>query len=72
MTDPYDPLANARDAVNNDWGANPHARTDRIFKAMMLAPTLDICIALLQGKPVPVDRMDAKWARRYGIVRKAA
>jgi hypothetical protein len=34
-------------------------------KAVMLAPSLDVCEALLRGEDVPRDRLDRVWRRRY-------
>jgi hypothetical protein len=42
---------------------------DRGWRAMMLAPTLEICRALLRGECVPVSRLDALWVRRFGLRR---
>jgi hypothetical protein len=42
---------------------------NRAWRAMMLAPSLEICAALLRGESV--DRLDAEWVARFGL-RKAA
>jgi hypothetical protein len=42
---------------------------DRVFKAMMLAPTLEICEALLRGERVPLTKLDSEWAKRFGLRR---
>jgi hypothetical protein len=34
---------------------------------MMLAPTLEICEALLCGEAVPVERLDPEWVKRFGV-----
>jgi hypothetical protein len=39
-----------------------------VFRAMMLAPTVTICEALLRGEEVPVSQLDPVWARRYGLL----
>ncbi len=39
---------------------------NRIWRAMMLAPRVEICDALLRGESVPVDRLDPEWAARFG------
>jgi hypothetical protein len=38
----------------------------RGWKAMMLAPCLEIYEALLSGESVPVDRLDPEWVSRFG------
>lgn len=39
----------------------------RLARAVLLAPTLEVCEALLLGEPVPRSRLDPLWARRYGL-----
>jgi hypothetical protein len=39
----------------------------RIWRAMMLAPTLEVCGALLCGETVPVERLDPDWVKRFGV-----
>ena len=41
--------------------------TRRLARAVLLAPTIEICEALLHGEPVPVKHLDPLWAKRYGI-----
>lgn len=43
----------------------------QLARAVMLAPTLDVCEALLRGEIVPESRLDPAWVRRYGIRRSA-
>ena len=38
----------------------------RGIKAMRLAPTLEICRALLRGESVPVSCLDQEWFVRLG------
>lgn len=33
---------------------------------MMLAPSLEVCEALLRGQTVPVERLDPVWVKRFG------
>lgn len=40
----------------------------RLKKAVMLAPDLATCEALLRGEDVPISRLDPAWARRYGLL----
>jgi hypothetical protein len=39
---------------------------NRIWRAMMLAPSLEVCEALLRGESIPLDRLDREWSRRFG------
>ncbi|MET0564486.1 MAG: hypothetical protein ABW114_13715 [Gaiellaceae bacterium] len=41
--------------------------TRRVWSAMMIAPTLEVCDALLRGETVPIERLDPDWVRRFGI-----
>jgi hypothetical protein len=41
--------------------------TRRAWRAMMLAPTLEVCEALLRGEMVPIDRLDPEWVERFGV-----
>lgn len=36
-------------------------------KAVLLAPTLTICQALVRGEHVPISQLDPAWVARYGI-----
>jgi hypothetical protein len=65
------PLENAREVIlleeaerraNRDGG-----ELDRLWVAMMLAPNLTTCIALLRGETVPLARLDQKWVQRLGL-----
>lgn len=38
-------------------------------RAILLAPTIDVCEALLQGEDVPVSRLDPKWVAAFGLRR---
>ena len=37
----------------------------RVWRAVMLSPRVEVCEALLRGESVPLDRLDADWARRF-------
>lgn len=39
----------------------------RIWQAMMLAPTFEVCEALLRGETVPIDRLDPDWVERFEV-----
>lgn len=43
----------------------------RLWRAIVLAPSLPICKALLRGEDVPVSALDPLWCRRFGIRRAA-
>jgi hypothetical protein len=42
---------------------------ERGFKALMLAPTRAIYLALLRGEDVSVDQLRQEWVKRYGLKR---
>jgi hypothetical protein len=44
-------------------------RADRVFKALMLAPTLEIGEALLRGERVPLNKLRLAWVKRFGLRR---
>jgi hypothetical protein len=54
-------MTNAAQALEARW---PDA--GRLWRAFMLAPSLEVCVALLRGESVPIDRLDAEWTRRFG------
>jgi hypothetical protein len=63
-------VTNARPEPLRPEGASAEARElGRIWRAMMLAPCLEVCEALLRGESVPVDRLDLEWLRRFGTSR---
>jgi hypothetical protein len=75
--DPLTPSELAR--YNSDpeaFAANERERdrqqANRVWKALMLALTLDDCRALLHGRHVPPERLDQKWLRRFGAKKAAA
>lgn len=53
--------------VDHEDAAWREEEAQRGIKAMMLAPTLAIYRALLQGQQVPVSALDPTWAKRYGL-----
>jgi hypothetical protein len=50
-------------------GASPNSSTgtSRVWRAMMLAPSVEVCEALLAGESVPADRLDPEWSKRLGL-----
>jgi hypothetical protein len=46
-------------------------RLRRIYVAMMLSPTIEVCEALLRGESVPPSAVDPVWARRFGLEGRA-
>jgi hypothetical protein len=43
-----------------------------IWKAVMLAPRIETCEALLRRQPVPTSALDPVWVKRFGLDRKKA
>jgi hypothetical protein len=39
----------------------------RLFQAIMLAPRIEICEALLRGEKVHRSHLDHQWLRRFGL-----
>lgn len=39
----------------------------RLWRAIMLSPTIEICEALLRGENVPTSQLDPLWVKRLGI-----
>ena len=37
------------------------------WRAIMLAPNLEVCESLMRQEPVPVSALDPDWARRFGL-----
>lgn len=50
-----------------DYEQRTNDETDRIWKAMMLAPTIYLCEALLNGEAVPASQLDPVWLERFGM-----
>lgn len=46
--------------------ASAREACNRVWRAMMLAPTLEVFEALVRGESVPLDRLDQEWVRRFG------
>jgi hypothetical protein len=65
MNDPFLDLALANIRRLNEQRSD--AESLALIKAVRLAPTLQICEALLRGDHVPRSRMDPEWLRRYGL-----
>jgi hypothetical protein len=63
-------IVNAREAIQLEEQARA-LEDERIGRAIMLAPTLHICEALLRGENVPLSLLDHRWFRKYGIRRTA-
>lgn len=63
-------LVNAREAVElktEFLALQDSLRDRRLTRAVLLAPSLEICEALLRGERVPVSRLDPRWVKRYGL-----
>lgn len=50
----------------------PDSPIGKVYQAVMLAPSLPICEALLRNEPVPISALDPVWAKRFGIARRTA
>jgi hypothetical protein len=44
----------------------------RGFRALMLSTSLEVYRALMAGEHVPLNRLDIRWVRRFGLKRIAA
>jgi hypothetical protein len=70
-------VSNAREAIDLEdeardderrWHESEVGRAyARVWRAMMLAPTIEICEALLRDEKVPIDRLRPEWVRRFGL-----
>ena len=58
---PLEQLLRDTNPDNLDWD------TQRIWKAMVLAPNLQVFAALLAGQDVPRTAMDDTWTRKLGV-----
>lgn len=63
----YRELRDLEAAVQGEIERRGSATAQRIWRAIMLAPTLEICMALLEGQAVPQERLDPVWAQRFGL-----
>lgn len=64
--------ANPGAVAQHDTNGLGLADTSRVWRALMLAPSLEVCLALLRGEEVPLERLDVEWAQRFGLRRRAA
>jgi hypothetical protein len=55
-----------------DWEFQDTLDAERGIKAMMLAPTIEVCQALIRDEAVPANRLRREGARRYGLRRRSA
>jgi hypothetical protein len=42
------------------------AELQRVYQAMMLSPSVEVCDALLRGESVPPEQLDPDWVKRFG------
>jgi hypothetical protein len=42
------------------------AELQRVYQAMMLSPSVEVCDALLRNENVPVEQLDPEWIARFG------
>jgi hypothetical protein len=64
--------ANSTPVDSEDSHSSRWPDAGRLWRAFMLAPTLEICAALLADESVPLDRLDVEWVTRFGLARRAA
>lgn len=48
---------------------NLNWNTQRIWRAMTLAPNIGVFEALLANQDVPITALDQTWAKRFGLIR---
>lgn len=54
-------------AENRRRQSPEYAENARIYRALMLAPTIEIGEAILRGERVPLSRLNSDAARAYGL-----
>lgn len=67
---PHPALIEAREVIAAEQACHD-ARLRRLERAIMLAPTISVCEALLRGEAVPPSKLDHVYFHRYGIKRSA-
>jgi hypothetical protein len=65
VSDRLTPLENARQP--DPWFAADAVNSRRLWKMIMLSPTVEILDALLAGEAVPIEQIDPVWVRRFGV-----
>ena len=63
-------LENARQAVEQEaawYDSSERLNSLKLLRAIRLAPTLDICEAILRREPVPRSALDPQWAKAYRL-----
>lgn len=65
-------LRDLEEAIAAELERRGAATAQRLWRAMMLAPTLEIFHALLAGETVPRARLDQDWLERFGLREDAA
>lgn len=67
-TSTHPAVLEAREVIRAEEAERIAAQDDalhRFWRCLMLAPTLTICRALLNGEKVPDDQLDPNWLRRF-------
>jgi hypothetical protein len=54
------PILDTDDATDREW-------LRRIWSAVMLSTSVEVCDALLRGERVPIERLDPEWVARFGL-----
>jgi hypothetical protein len=53
--------------TSTDWTDATDDELRRLHRAVMLAPTIEVCEAILRGEPVHRSRLDPTWLDAFGI-----
>jgi hypothetical protein len=48
------------------WANATPTELAALYRAVMLAPTLEVCESLLRDERVPLSRLDPVWVRKLG------
>lgn len=63
-------ITEAREVIALEQAARDAQEFDelsRLWRAVMLSPSIEILEALLRGEHVPLNRLDQAWVKRYGL-----
>jgi hypothetical protein len=63
---PHPAIVEAREAIALEQ-EHEDAKLRRVYRAIMVSPTLTVCRELLNGENVPLSRLDPVAVRRYGL-----
>lgn len=63
---PHPAVVEAREVIALEREAE-EVELRRLYRAIMVAPTLTVCRALLNGERLPIRRLDIEAVNRYGL-----